>query len=318
MCRCQGLDDGFDLCSRRLEISPSLVHDSRCIRRYLGPCEFGHVRDVSQVVVDRAQHGQRRVDGVDDHLRVDLSAFLHEISLRQGGSKVGSSDAPSSPCPVRKESLVPAGGGAGVHRVDGALSCRDVPTDKALVMHRVWQALGKSWATLLSLGLLLVSGELQTNVLGIAGDLYATLEPATVQVVKLVALVLLPVVGGVTLVGAARVLRRVVHIVDRLTRNDRWARREYMACRDEIEYCRGRLASGEVTRDDRIVNAGFGLRLMFLVDRLSKLGVEIEPKAFTFSRGWVGRLDQLALCSARGQLIVARLLAKKWSSERRE
>ncbi|MYD99643.1 MAG: hypothetical protein F4X98_19940 [Gammaproteobacteria bacterium] len=170
-----------------------------------------------------------------------------------------------------------------------------------------------------NLGVLLGLHELLTNSWGIAGDLFAALGQPAPHLIRLVALVALPAVVVVTVVGLGGVLWgvgwRVVRMIDAKRQNDRWAHREFMACRQEIRYCLDRLTGGTVTYGSRIVDAGYRLRLRFLLDRLATLGVVVDPQDLTWSHDWVGRLDQLAVCAAFGDLVEARRLAMKWSTE---
>ena len=124
--------------------------------------------------------------------------------------------------------------------------------------------------------------------------------------------------GAFTLVGVARVLRRVVHIVDRLIRNDRWARRELMACLQEIRYCLDRLEAVQSSFGYHTVSAGVRLRLGLLVGRLNVLGIVNVPPHNNDISGWIDRLDQLEVCAAAGNLRQARQIAQQWAVERRE
>ncbi|MDE2867537.1 MAG: hypothetical protein OXR64_09885 [Chloroflexota bacterium] len=186
-------------------------------------------------------------------------------------------------------------------------------------MRRVWQWLRSSWGVAANLGVLLGLYELLTDHWGIAGDLFTALENPATQVVQMVALMLVPVVALATLMGVLGVLwivtRWAIQVVDTATGNDRWARREFMACHTEIQSCAERLASGWATDGNLITDAGLRLRLELLTDHLSTLGIADTSVDCRLRFGWVEHLDQLRICAERGHLALARRLARQWSAE---
>lgn len=187
-------------------------------------------------------------------------------------------------------------------------------------MRQVWRWLRSSWGVATTVGAFLGLLELLTGNWGIAGDLFAALEHPAPQVLRLAALVLIPGFGLGALIGVVGILwvvtRRVVLTVDTMTRNDRWARRAFMASASEIQFCLDVLDRGAGILLDEPIDADMRLRLWLLTNHLDTLGIRDISSDYRSGRGWVDRLAQLHLCAVRGDLVLARQLAEAWSKER--
>lgn len=158
--------------------------------------------------------------------------------------------------------------------------------------------------------------ELLTDHWGLASDLFTVLQHPAPQVIRLVALVLVPGVVVGTLVGVLGVLwvvvQRVGWGVDMMTQNDRWARREFMACAREIRSCINYLGYAIL---DQPIGPEMRLRLWYLTDRLKTLGIADPSCDYDSCKKCEAILRQLHLCAVRGDLATARQVAQMWSSE---